>query len=257
MITFLALGLPALLVAATGYGHPKPQQAVEPQTVHVVRPGESLSLLAKRYQVSVRALVEANSLVQPDHLRVGQRLVIPREAESTPATRTVKRRSAQPLAPPRHFVLATSEFDGRSPVFGWPVEGPVSSQFGRRRTGWHSGIDIKVEMGTPIFAAADGSVYYSGWEARYGRVIKIQHSDGFVTVYAHNLQNFLEVGDEVSRGQVIGTVGRTGRAWAYHLHFEIRNNGKVYDPLHFLPALEVPPETGEATQPEEDEDDAE
>lgn len=178
MITFLALGLPALMVAATGYGHPKPQQAVEPQTVHVVRPGESLSLLAKRYQVSVRALVEANSLVQPDHLRVGQRLVIPREAGSTPATRTVKRRSAQPLAPPCHFVLATSEFDGRAPVFGWPVEGPVS-----------------------------------------------------------------------------GTVGRTGRASAYHLHFEIRNNGKVYNPLHFLPALEVPPETGEATQPEEDDDD--
>ncbi len=65
------------------------------------------------------------------------------------------------------------------------------------------------------------------WEARYGRVIKIQHSDGFVTVYAHSLQNFLEVGDE------------------------------VYDPLHVLPALEIPPETGAATQPEEDEDDEE
>lgn len=155
------------------------------------------------------------------------------------------------------MVLAAPDLDGRTPEFGWPVEGPVSSQFGRRRGGWHAGIDIQAEVGAPIFAAAPGTVYYSGWEKRYGLVVKIHHVDDFATVYAHNLQIFVEVGDEVSRGQVIGTVGRTGRASSYHLHFEIRNNGKVYNPLHLLPVREVYAEPEAASQPEDDDEDGE
>jgi murein DD-endopeptidase MepM/ murein hydrolase activator NlpD len=266
----LALGLLVLMVPTAGYAHPQARQATKSKTVHVVRSGETLALLAKRYGSSVKALAEANRLVQPDRLRVGQQIVIPEKEDHTVAQAPEKQASqgggapaqtvrtpAQSvgstgaLTPPRYFVFSTPDFDGRAPAFGWPVAGPVSSQFGRRRSGWHAGIDIKAEVGTPVFAAASGTVYYSGWEKRYGLVVKIQHAEGFVTVYAHNLQNFVETGDEVARGQVIGTIGRTGRASSYHLHFEIRNNGKVYNPLHFLPPPEVAAELEEATQPEE------
>lgn len=274
----LVLGLLVLMVPTAGYAHPKARQATKSKAVHVVRPGETLTLLAKRYGSSVKALAEVNSLVRPDRLQVGQQIVIPEKEERAPVAQapepqasrgerapaqtvrtpaqsvqapTQSAGSARVLSPPRHFVFTTPDFDGRAPAFGWPVAGPVSSQFGRRRSGWHAGVDIKAEVGMPIFAAAPGTVYYSGWEKRYGLVVKIQHPEGFVTIYAHNLQNFVETGDEVARGQVIGTVGRTGRASSYHLHFEIRNNGKVYNPLHFLPPPEVAAELEEATQPEE------
>lgn len=253
----LALSLVAMLAPATGDAHPRPAPAAKPATtVHVVQPGETLSLLAKRYRTSVKALAEANRLARPDSLRVGQPLLVPGDAGPPPGKPGIAPET-RALAPPSHFVLTVPELDGRAPAFGWPVEGPVSSGFGRRRSGWHTGIDIKADVGTPVFAAAPGTVYYSGWEKRYGLVVKIQHPEGFVTVYAHNLQNFVEVGDEVYRGQVIATVGRTGRASSYHLHFEVWNTGKVYDPLHLLPVREVPAEPEEAAQPEDDDEDGE
>ena len=72
-------------------------------------------------------------------------------------------------------------------------------------------------------------------EPRYGRVVKIEHEQGFLTVYAHNDENLVEVGDRVVPGQRIATVGRTGRATNFHVHFEIRRDGRVYNPLYMLP----------------------
>jgi murein DD-endopeptidase MepM/ murein hydrolase activator NlpD len=150
------------------------------------------------------------------------------------------------------------EFNGRSIDFAWPVMGPVLSGFGRRRSGWHAGVDIRAEVGTPILAAAPGTVYFSGWERSYGRVLRVEHDNGFTTVYAHNLQNFVEAGDRVEMGTVIGTVGRSGRATAYHLHFEIRHEGMVYNPLYLLPARDVALARGEEPpEPPEDDDEDE
>ncbi|HTG10107.1 MAG TPA: M23 family metallopeptidase, partial [Candidatus Eisenbacteria bacterium] len=68
----------------------------------------------------------------------------------------------------------------------------------------------------------------------YGQIVKIQHSNGFITLYAHNLKNLVEEGEEVEAGQVIATVGRSGHASGPHLHFEVRRHGKAYNPLHVL-----------------------
>jgi murein DD-endopeptidase MepM/ murein hydrolase activator NlpD len=119
--------------------------------------------------------------------------------------------------------------------FTWPVSAPLGSRFGPRRDGWHAGIDLLAERGTPIRAAATGVVVASGWEHAYGRVVKIWHADELMTVYAHNQENYVKTGDWVEVGQVIGTVGSTGRATAPHLHFEIRIDGKKYDPRYWLP----------------------
>jgi len=137
------------------------------------------------------------------------------------------------------------DFVEAAPPFLWPVEGPVSSTFGRRRSGWHRGIDITADRGAVIFAAAAGVVVTSGIEYRYGRVVKIEHDDGYVTVYAHNDENLVRVGMRVAAGDPIATVGRTGRATADHLHFEIRRNDAVYNPLYLLP---LPPRVGQVEE---------
>lgn len=209
--------------------------------VHEVRPGDTLSGIAKRYGVSVSALVAANQLSGPDApIRIGRRLVIPARDATSAATaaqspaRPLPRRLALPRMPAT-LVLAVPNFGELLPFFSWPVEGPVSSTFGRRRNGWHRGIDIKADQRAPIMAAAGGVVIASGIERRYGRVVKIEHPGGFLTVYAHNDQNKVRVGDRVFPGQLVAIIGRTGRATAHHLHFEIRHDGLVYNPLYMLP----------------------
>jgi murein DD-endopeptidase MepM/ murein hydrolase activator NlpD len=171
---------------------------------------------------------------------------------------TVAVRSTPPRAPvaargPRGLELTVPDFVDGAPPFAWPVEGPISSTFGRRRSAWHRGIDIKADRGAVVFAAAAGTVVASDVEPRYGRVVKIEHEDGFVTVYAHNDENLVAPGMKVAAGDPVAIIGRTGRATSEHLHFEIRRNGAVYNPLYLLP---LPPRVGqveETDEPTEDE----
>jgi murein DD-endopeptidase MepM/ murein hydrolase activator NlpD len=136
--------------------------------------------------------------------------------------------------PPPDLILQLPDFGDRLPLFLWPVQGPVTSGFGLRRSGWHKGVDIKADRGASIVASASGLVVASGIEPRYGRVVKIEHENGFLTVYAHNDRNLVRVGDRVLAGQTIAAIGHSGRATAPHLHFEIRHDGCTYDPLYLL-----------------------
>jgi murein DD-endopeptidase MepM/ murein hydrolase activator NlpD len=118
--------------------------------------------------------------------------------------------------------------------FAWPVEGgAISSAYGMRRGRVHEGIDIAAGAGSPIRAAATGRVVFSGNVRGYGNTIVIYHGDGLASVYAHNRENLMQVGQIVSRGQTIATVGQTGRATGNHVHFELRRNGKAINPLRF------------------------
>lgn len=121
------------------------------------------------------------------------------------------------------------------PRFSWPVDGPVSSQYGRRGRRHHDGIDISAPVGTPVRAAADGVVVYVGSLRGYGRMIILRHVRGYFTAYAHNARHYVAHGDQVRRGEVIATVGRTGRTTGPNLHFEVRRNAVAYNPLSFLP----------------------
>jgi murein DD-endopeptidase MepM/ murein hydrolase activator NlpD len=221
--------------AATTAKAPVPQ----PARVHEVGPGDTLTRIARRYRVTVPALVTANRLASDRVIiRVGQRLVIPGPTPGAPAAPpavpTWPRRSLRPR-PPANIVLAVPDFTDRLPLFAWPADGHVTSVFGRRRRGWHNGVDIKGQARAPIIASAGGVVVASGLEPRYGRVVKIEHINGFLTVYAHNERNLVTVGHRVATGQPIALVGRTGQATAHHVHFEIRQSGRAYNPLYFLP----------------------
>jgi murein DD-endopeptidase MepM/ murein hydrolase activator NlpD len=115
----------------------------------------------------------------------------------------------------------------------WPVSGPITSGFGWRWGRMHEGIDIGAACGTPIRAAAGGTVIFAGWMDGYGNITIIDHGGGLATAYGH--QSSLYVGGgSVSQGQAIGAVGSTGHSTGCHLHFEVRVNGTPVDPLNYL-----------------------
>jgi murein DD-endopeptidase MepM/ murein hydrolase activator NlpD len=118
----------------------------------------------------------------------------------------------------------------------WPVNGPITSPFCERRS-WescHPGVDIGVPSGTPIRAAASGTVIYAGSMSGYGNLVVIDHAGGLATAYAHQSSIAAGVGASVGQGQVIGYVGCTGHCYGPHLHFEVRVNGTPVDPLGYL-----------------------
>ncbi|MDX6697121.1 MAG: hypothetical protein QOE65_518 [Solirubrobacteraceae bacterium] len=120
--------------------------------------------------------------------------------------------------------------------FIWPVNGPITSPFCERRA-WeacHPGIDIGVGSGTPIHAAGSGTVALAGPAGGYGNYTCINHGGGLSTCYGHQSQINVSVGQHVSQGQVIGLSGCTGLCFGAHLHFEVRINGSVTNPLNYL-----------------------
>ena len=119
--------------------------------------------------------------------------------------------------------------------FGYPVSGyVVTSRYGWRRSGFHTGIDYAVPYGTPIYAAEAGVVTVAQWSGNYGYLVKIQHPGGFETRYAHCSRFAASVGDEVKKGDVIAYVGSTGNSTGPHVHLEIRYNGSSLDPETFV-----------------------
>ncbi len=120
--------------------------------------------------------------------------------------------------------------------FIWPVNGPITSPFCEQRS-WescHPGIDIGVPSGTPIRAGGGGTVILAGWTSGYGNYTCIDHGGGVSTCYAHQSAIHVSVGQGVAQGQVIGLVGCTGLCFGDHLHFEVRINGAVTNPLNYL-----------------------
>lgn len=122
----------------------------------------------------------------------------------------------------------------------WPVRGRLTSRFGTRpdpftgRNTIHYGMDLAVPIGTPVRAAADGLVVEAGRQNGYGLSVRIDHGYGYQTLYGHNSQILVKVGQRVTKGQVIARSGNTGRSTAPHLHYEVRVNGKAVNPSAYI-----------------------
>lgn len=121
-------------------------------------------------------------------------------------------------------------------TFIWPINGTITSPFCERRSyeACHPGMDIAAPTGTPIRAAASGTVTIAGTEGGYGNYTCIQHAGSLSSCYGHQSSIGVSVGQRVSQGQVIGAVGSTGHSTGPHLHFEARLNGSVVDPMNYL-----------------------
>lgn len=118
-----------------------------------------------------------------------------------------------------------------------PIQGSITSRFGvlsNIRSSYHTGLDIGSSVGTPIAAAASGTVAFSGTKSAYGKLITIDHGNGVVTYYAHCSSLYKSVGEYVNQGDIIAAVGMTGNTTGPHLHIEVRVNGVAYNPIDYF-----------------------
>lgn len=150
-----------------------------------------------------------------------KRKVLSTQVESKPVTKVIE--------------IGTSKWPSAAVgKFRWPLKtGVITDRFGSRHGG-HRGVDIGAPTGSPIYAAASGTVLISQLGRSYGNFIKIDHGDGYVTVYAHASELLVKPGQWVSKGQVIARVGSTGKSTGPHLHFEVQYNGSSINPLQFF-----------------------
>jgi murein DD-endopeptidase MepM/ murein hydrolase activator NlpD len=128
----------------------------------------------------------------------------------------------------------------------WPVTGNLTDSFGGRRnpfggssTEFHAGQDIATLWGTPVIAPANGSISFAGTQSGYGNVVIIDHGAGLTTRYGHLSHIDVAVGQSITRGEVLGRVGSTGRSTGPHLHYEVRINDDPVDPMGYLPATQI------------------
>jgi murein DD-endopeptidase MepM/ murein hydrolase activator NlpD len=260
----VAASAPALAAPAS-----KPvAAAVAAPSVHVVNHGDTLLSIARRNHVSVVELARANNIDPSAKLKLGMKLTVPgarTAAAVVPASQPVA--AAQPAAalaapatkmaavtggpqqtarlaqattkvdePTAETPVKATEATGALPTFRWPVRGKVITSYGAKTNGKaNDGINLAVPEGTPIKAAEDGVVAYSGNELKgYGNLVLVRHANGYVTAYAHASELLVKRGDTIKRGQVIAKSGQSGEVGSPQLHFEIRKGSTPVDPLQFL-----------------------
>ncbi len=138
-------------------------------------------------------------------------------------------------------MMSDDRLKNEATIAGRPIlKGWLSSQYGMRtdpfhgKQQWHSGIDFAGREGSDIIAVAAGVVTWSGTQSGYGKMVEINHSDGYVTRYAHNKENLAKLGAIVKRGDVIAKMGSTGRSTGPHVHFEVYKNGRTVDPSTYI-----------------------
>ncbi|MBW7885475.1 MAG: M23 family metallopeptidase [Caldilineaceae bacterium] len=195
--------------------------------LHVVKPGDTLSSLANKYDAAMQAIVDyaGNGLASiNDTLPVGKEIVIPGGAKPF----------AAPVVglPGAYSVERPSDALAGSGNFSWPGAGYISQGY----WGGHPAVDIAGWLGSPVAAADSGYVVLAGggWNSGYGNYVIIDHGNGYTTLYAHLNSIFVSAGETVSKGQQVGTMGNTGNSTGPHLHFEIRYSGVPYNPANYL-----------------------
>jgi murein DD-endopeptidase MepM/ murein hydrolase activator NlpD len=254
-------------IAAPALAAQASKPVVATPSVHVVNHGDTLLGVARRYHVSVSELARANNIDTSAKIRPGMKLTVPAAksaAVAVPPAAVEDDQSAAGLAPPATkmaaaaggpqqsalLAQATTKIDepsaeapvkaaeatGALPTFRWPVRGKVITSYGAKTNGKaNDGINLAVPEGTPVKAAEDGVVAYSGNELKgYGNLVLVRHSNGYVTAYAHASELLVRRGDTIKRGQIIAKSGQSGEVGSPQLHFEIRKGSSPVDPLQFL-----------------------
>lgn len=244
---------------------PRTQAAANlPASVHVVKSGDTLMNLSRRHNIHPSQLAAANNIPVTTQLRIGSKISIPGGAKpavaaAPPLAAEAPKLAAVPVAKPVTVAAAepqqkarvateardlpeaespvkAAEATNALPTFRWPVRGRVIGAYGAKTNGkQNDGINVAVPEGTPVKAAEDGVVAYSGNELKgYGNLILVRHSNGYVTAYAHASELMVKRGDTIKRGQIIAKSGQTGEVGSPQLHFEIRKGSSAVDPLQFL-----------------------
>lgn len=238
LVSLCGAGCATTAVSRAG-GLDAPHQ--EPELVlvtHHVEKGDTLYRIARAYGVSVEDLMVANRIEDPRELKVGEDLVVPGAKEK----KRVEAADSPEPTPTR--TLSEAEVEQRVPksvkvgrkdgTLQWPVRGVLYARFGKKGKEPHDGIDLAAPAGTPVKTAAPGTVLFAGDQKGYGLIVIVEHDSGLITLYAHNRDLRVKTGQKVREGQVVATVGDSGRTSGPHLHFEVRKNGVPVDPLDNL-----------------------
>lgn len=227
--------------------------------VYIVRKGDTMGAIARRYGFSEEKLAQANQLRDSNHIFEGQALMIPgavlhyqvSNGETLSAiahkfgvnSRELARmneladpdhlREGQQLSIPAGQGGGSLQVSRALPLSQliWPVQGWISSPYGMRDGAMHEGVDIAADQGQPVRAVKDGRVVFAGPRGTYGETVIIDHGAGLRTLYAHNSRLLVSEGQRVLAGQSIARVGSTGRSTGPHLHLEVLLNGVPFDPL--------------------------
>jgi murein DD-endopeptidase MepM/ murein hydrolase activator NlpD len=221
-----------------------------------VKKGDTLERIGGSSKTTVAAIKSQNP-GSSKVLKAGEKIFIPDGiekkapvmiAKNTKPKQKVKKESAAPqISESDDAERVAKAKESPAPVqkvqkmaFIWPVKGRITSGFGSRcdpfsgKRQFHNGLDIGVDIGTPVKASADGEVIFSGWKDDYGNLVVIKHNNGYVTVYGHNSQLKVKEGDEVKRGDIISLSGMTGLATGGHVHFEIQKYQIPLNPVRML-----------------------
>lgn len=244
------IGITAIFVVISGCKH-NPRQPRTPFRAtgvwHRVEAKDTIARVASRYKTQPETLADLNDLADDDALRKRHEIFVPTRGGSRPGTGEAPRRVASKPAGP---VPTSAQGKGSPAVDGrcrkgeeqclsWPAAGVVASVFGKRNGAHHDGIDIRARRNSPVFAAAEGDVLYSGNEIKgYGNLVIIRHKNDMLTIYAHNERNLVKEGEKVKRGEPIALLGQSGSAPAPQLHFEVRQGDEPRDPLTYLAPVE-------------------
>jgi murein DD-endopeptidase MepM/ murein hydrolase activator NlpD len=197
----------------------KPITDNQPKIVnHRIASGESLSVIAKKYNTTVGSIVAHNNL-KSTVVIAGKTLKVPTSKDFKVTSKTATLNNGSWRRPTRGQI---------SSPYGWRIH-PI-----QKKRSFHAGVDIAAPKGTPILASKRGKVIYAGRRAGYGNLIIVSHPDGYSTRYAHCSSIVAKKGQQVKAGQLIGRVGATGMATGNHLHFEIRKNGNTLNPLSHI-----------------------
>lgn len=186
--------------------------------VHTVKSGDSLNALSVQYHVPVEDLLDVNDL-ESHNLLIGAKLFIPGAKLSSDAIR---------LAMGEMFIYPLKGKWRRTSLFGFR-----SDPFTGVRS-FHTGLDMAMPTGSPVYASMSGKVAAVGFTNVYGNYIIINHGNGYQTLYAHLSRSLAKTGDRIDQGEKIGLVGSTGYSTGPHLHFTVYKNGKLVDPLTVL-----------------------
>ncbi len=200
---------------------------------YTVKKGDTVAKIAKTYGADADQIVAFNRL-DDGALKVGTELVLPGGEPPAAPVVVVRPASVTSLFTPKPDGQVAPAARGASTGKGtwvWPTDWRIITQY----FGWkHTGIDVDGDFTTRSFAAADGTVIYSGWRNGYGNTVEIDHGGGIITRYGHHSKLYVKVGDVVKAGDVIAQTGTTGRSTGTHLHFEVIKNGKFQNPLEYI-----------------------
>lgn len=205
---------------------------------HAARPVTTASVPASSSQVNVPAprRQPAENTGAPAPVAAAPSGTVEKNSLPQPAI-TSEARPTAPIKTPTQVASIQKDTDTTSAKFRWPVRGRIISDFGAKPGGGkNEGVNLAVPEGTPVKAADDGTVIYSGNELKgYGNLILVRHDEGWVSAYAHNSELKVKRGDAVRRGDVVGLAGATGSVNQPQVHFELRKGNKPVDPLQHLP----------------------